>query len=75
MQANHPHSSLHQPSLDTEAIPEELSVQDSVDDMSDSQSQCSGMSQDPDRMALATPHKESKRDRPPPQKKRKYKHK
>lgn len=77
-QVNHPHSSLHQSSLENEVIPEELSLRDSVDDLSDSQSQCSTLSQDPERGFLAgTPQKEggNKRDRPPPTKKRKYKHK
>lgn len=75
--ANHPHSSLHQSSLDNDTIPEELSLQDSVDEMSDSQSQCSTMSQDHERgfIATATPQKEKKDHRPPPTKKRKYKHK
>lgn len=80
MQANHPHSNLHHSSIDTEAIPEEFSVHDSVDDLSDSQSQCSAMSLDPERAGgggsgFATPQKDSRKERPPPLKKRKYKHK
>ena len=72
MQANHPHSGLHHSSIDAEAIPEELSVHDSVDDLSDSQSQCSAMSIDPERAGgsgFATPQKDLRK------KKRKYKHK
>lgn len=77
--ANHPHSNLHHSSIDADAIPEELSIHDSVDDFSDSQSQCSAMSLDPERVGggsgFATPQKESRKDKPPPLKKRKYKHK
>ncbi len=77
-QANHPHSNLHPHSIDNEAIPEELSVQDSVDELSDSQSQCSAMSLDPATgggSSFATPQKESRKDKSQQLKKRKYKHK
>jgi len=64
--------------VDNEAIPEELSVHDSVDELSDSQSQCSTMSLDPERGgatgSYSTPQKERK-DKSQQHKKRKYRQK
>ena len=80
MQANNHQSPLtHQASLDTEAaaLGDDLYVNDSVDELSDSQSQCSTMSQDQEKSTAASSFKESRkesRDRPPTTKKRKYKH-
>ena len=78
-QANNHQSPLtHQASLDTEAaaIGDDLYVNDSIDELSDSQSQCSTMSredQEKTTLSLKESRKES-RDRPPTAKKRKYKH-
>ena len=75
---NHQSPLMHQASLDTEAaaIGDDLYVNDSIDELSDSQSQCSTMSQDQEKSTAAASIKESRkeRDRPPTVKKRKYKH-
>ena len=74
---NHQSSLVHQASLETEAaaIADDLYVNDSIDELSDSQSQCSTMSQDQEKSSstFKESRKES-RDRPPTGKKRKYKH-
>lgn len=77
-QANHPHSSSLPHDTEVTTISEELLVNDSVDDFSDSQ--CSTMSQDQERSSST--HRESRdsrkedklRDKPSSAKKRKYKH-
>ena len=77
-QANSHQSSLtHQTSLDTEAaaIADDLYINDSIDELSDSQSQCSTVSQDQEKTSTFKESRKEGRDRPPTAKKRKYKHK
>ena len=74
---NHQSPLMHQASLDTEAaaIGDDLYVNDSIDELSDSQSQCSTMSQEQEKSTAASVKESRKeRDRPPTAKKRKYKH-
>lgn len=77
-QANHQSPLTHQASLDAEAaaIADDLYVNDSIDELSDSQSQCSTMSQDQEKTSstFKESRKESRDSRPPTAKKRKYKH-
>jgi len=59
-------------------VTEELSLHDSVEDLSDSQSHCSMLSSDHDKATLSH-HKERRKEertkeKPPPTKRRKYKH-